>query len=76
MFGWLKQRFVDWVDRYQKRELDRLHAEALRLKAEVLKMTGESRIRLTPEQAARLNAARKKIDAERLKQIDVLSDAE
>jgi hypothetical protein len=53
-----------------------LHAEALRLKAEVLKMTGEPRIRLTPEQHQRLDALRRKIDPEALKRIDVLSDAE
>jgi len=40
MFGWLKKRLVEWAERYQKREIERLHAEALRLKAEVLKMNG------------------------------------
>ena len=76
MFGWLKKRFVDWADRYQQREIARLHADALRLKAELLKTTGEHRVRLTPEQRDRLNMLRKTIDSERLKQIDVLFDAE
>ena len=29
MFGWLKKRLVEWAERYQKREIERLHAEAL-----------------------------------------------
>ena len=76
MFTWLKKRLVDWADRYQKREMARLHAEALRLKAELLKTTGEERVRLTPEQHDRLNKLRKTIDPECLQQIDVLFDAE
>jgi len=76
MFAWLKKRLVDWVDRYQKREIERLHAEALRLKAELLQINGGQPIRLTPEERQRLNKLRKNIDPERLKQIDVLSDAE
>jgi len=76
MFTWLKKRIVDWADRYQKREIERLLAEALELKAEVLKATGEPRIRLTPEQRLRLDALRKRIDPEVLKRIDMLADAE
>ena len=76
MFAWLKKRLVDWADRYQKREIERLHAEGLRLKAELLKINGGQPIRLTPEERQRLNELRKNIDPERLKQINVLLDAE
>jgi hypothetical protein len=76
MFGWLKQRLINWADRYQKREIERLYVESLRLKAEVLKTTGEERIRLTPEECLSLNELRKKLDPEVLKRIDVLFDAE
>jgi hypothetical protein len=34
MVRWLTQRLIDWVRRIQQREIDRLHAEGLRLKAE------------------------------------------
>jgi hypothetical protein len=53
-----------------------LHAENLRLKAEVLKATGEPRIRLTPEEHRELESLRQTIDPEAIKQISVLSDAE
>jgi len=76
MIGWLKQRFVEWVGRTQQREIDRQHAEAVRLKAEVLKHNGGKPIVLSPEEHERLNELRKKIDPEVLKRIDVLADAE
>ena len=76
IFAWLKKRFVDWADRCLKREIERLHAENLRLKAEVLKATGEPRIRLTPEEHRELESLRQTIDPEAIKQISVLSDAE
>ncbi len=76
MIGWLKQRLVDWAVRVQQREIDRRHAEAVRLKAEVLKSNGGKPIRLTPEEHQRLNELREKIDPEVLKRIDVLADAE
>jgi len=53
-----------------------LSKTGLRLKAELLKITGEERIRLSPEQHQRLNILRKKMDPEVLKRIDVLFDAE
>ena len=31
LIGWLKQRLFDWVDRHQRRDIDRLHAELVRL---------------------------------------------
>ena len=76
MFGWLKQRLVDWAVRVQQREIDRRHAIAVRLKAEVLKHNGGKPIVLTPEEHERLNELRKNIDPEVLKRIDVLADAE
>lgn len=36
MIGWLKQRLFDWVDRRQQREIERLHAELVKPKAEVI----------------------------------------
>jgi hypothetical protein len=68
--------FTGRADRYQKCEIARLHAEDPWLKAELLRTNGEQRVRLTPEQHERLNKLRKTIDPERLKQIDVLFDAE
>jgi hypothetical protein len=76
MIGWLKQRLFDWVDRHQRREIDRLHAELVKLKAEVLKRNGGQPIRLSPEQHQRLNDLRKEIDPEVLQRIDLLADAE
>ncbi len=76
MIGWLKQRLFDWVDRHQQREIERLHAELVRLKAEVLSSNGGQPIRLSPEAHQRLNEMRKKIDPEVLKRIDLLADAE
>ena len=76
MYRWLKQRLVDWAVRVQQREIDRLHAEALRLKAEVLKSNGGKPIILTPEEQQRLDELRKGIDPEVLKRIDVITDNE
>jgi hypothetical protein len=76
MIGWLKQRLVAWADRVQQKEIDRLHAEAVRLKAEVLKSNGGKPIVLSPEEHQRLNELKKGIDPEVLKQIEVLTDAE
>ena len=63
-------------ERDQKREIERLHQEALRLKGEVLKNNGGRPIQLSPETHQRLNELRKNIDPEVLKRIDLLSDAE
>ena len=76
MFQWLKQRLFDWAGREQQREIERLHAELVRLKAEVLKNNGGQPIRLSPEAHQRLNELRKKIDPKVLKRIDLLADAE
>lgn len=76
MIGWLKQRIVNWADRVQQKEIDRLHAKAVRLKAEVLKQNGGPPIILSPEEHNQLNEQRKKIDPDVLKRIDVLTDAE
>ena len=48
MFKWLKQRFFDWAGREQQREIERLHAELVKLKAEVLKATVDSRFGCRP----------------------------
>jgi hypothetical protein len=75
-YRWLKQYFVDWAVRVQQKEIERLHAEALRLKAEVLKSNGGKPIILTPEEQQRLNELKKGIDPEVLKRIDVLTNDE
>jgi len=75
MFQWLKQWLFDWAGRDQLREIQRLHAELVRLKAEVLKNNGGQSIRLSPEAHQRLNKLRKKLDPEVLKRIDLLADA-
>ena len=76
MYRWLKQHFVDWAVRVQQKEIDRLHAEAVRLKAEVLKSNGGKPIVLTTEEQQRLNELKKGIDPEVLKRIDVLTGDE
>jgi hypothetical protein len=76
MYRWLKQHFVDWAVRVQQKEIERLHAEALRLKAEVLKSNGGKPIILTPEEQQRLDELKKGIDPEVLKRIDVLTNDE
>ena len=76
MIKWLKQQLVDWASRVQQSEIERLHAEGVRLKAEVLKNNGGKPIRLSPEEHQRLNELRKKIDPDMLAQIELLDDAE
>ena len=76
MYRWLKQRLVDWAVRVQQKEIDRLHAEAVRLKAKVLKNNGGKPIVLSPEEQQRLNELKKGIDSEVLKRIDVLTNDE
>ena len=76
MFDWFRNWFTAWAERFQKREIERLHAEILSLKAEVLKTTGEKQIRLTPKERQKLVELRNGLDPEVLRQIDVLHDAE
>jgi hypothetical protein len=76
MYRWLKQHFVDWAVRVQQKEIDRLHAEAVRLKAEVLKSNGGKPIILTPEEQQRLDELKKGIDPDVLKRIDVITNDE
>ena len=64
MFKWFKQRLFDWVTRRQQREIERLHAELVKLKAEALKNNGGTPIRLSPEEHQQLNEMRKKNDPE------------
>ena len=76
MIGRLKQRLFEWAGRKQQQEIERLHAEVMRLKAEVLKSNGGKPIRLSPEHHEQLNELRKKIDPEVLNRIDLLADAQ
>ena len=73
MLSWLKKRFNNWAERYLKKEIERLRAENLRLNAEYRKATGETQIRLTPEEQKRLSALRKHLDPEWLKKHDAES---
>ena len=75
MFQWLKQQLFDWAGREQQLEIERLQAELVGLKAEVLENNGGQPIRLSLEAHQRLNELRKKIDPEVLKRIDLLADA-
>ena len=76
MFGWIRTRLQGWVHRVQQKEIERLIEENRRLKAQLLERNGGKPIRLTPEQRRRLEAMRKRIDPEVLKQIDLLADAQ
>ena len=69
MFTRWKRWLVAWAERQQQREIQRLHEESCRLKEELLRLTGEERIILSPEQRRRLWEKAKRIDPEVLKQI-------
>jgi hypothetical protein len=46
MFRWLKAQVVQWVERYQRRQIDALLAEARSLKAQLLELQGGKPIQL------------------------------
>jgi hypothetical protein len=69
MFTRWKRWLVAWAERQQQREIQRLHEEGRRLKEELLRLTGEERITLSPEQRRQLWEKAKHIDPEVLKQI-------
>ena len=70
MLGWLKRRTVAGLEKCQRREIDRLHQKALRLKREVEQKTGEP-FQLTAEQRRRPAEKAKGIDPETLKRISI-----
>jgi hypothetical protein len=69
MFTRLKTWLVRWVERYQQWEIKRLHEEGCWLKKEVLQLTGEERISLSPEERRLLMEKAKGIDPKVLKEI-------
>ena len=69
MFTRLKTCLVKWAEHYQQREIKRLHEEGCRLKKEILQLTGEERISLSPEQRRLLLEKAKGIDPKVLKEI-------
>ncbi len=69
MFTRWKRWLVAWAERQQQREIQRLHEESCRRKEELLRLTGEKRIILAPEQRRQLWEKAKRIDPEVLKQI-------
>ena len=71
MFKRLKAWLLDWAERCQQREIERLHAESCRLKEELMELNGGEPIRLSPEQRRQLAEKAKGIDPEVLKQITV-----
>jgi hypothetical protein len=71
MFKRLKRCLVAWAERYQQREIERLHEECCRLKEELMELNGGEPIRLSPEQRRLLAEKAKGIDPEVLKQITV-----
>jgi len=72
MYHWLKKRLVAWLEGIQQREIERLHRESLRLKAELLELNDGKPIRLTPEQCQLLVEKAKGLDPETLKRISVV----
>ena len=72
MFKWLTTRVVNWVERWQRRQIDALLAEKRALKAKLLELNGGKPIRLSDEQRKRLAAMRKKLDPNALRAIDAL----
>ena len=69
MFTRWKRWLVAWAERQQQREIQRLHEEGCRLKEELLRLTAEEQIILSPEQRRQLWEKAKRIDPEILKQI-------
>ena len=72
MFQWLKARIVKAVEQYQRRQIEALLEESRALKAQLLEANGGKPIQLSPDQRARLEAKRKGIDPQRLKEIAIL----
>ena len=71
-FQWLTTRAVNWLERWQQRQIDALLAEKRALKAKLLELNGGKPIRLSAEQRKRLAAMQKKLDPNTLRVIDAL----
>ncbi len=71
MIRWLKTRILSWLEECQRRESARLRTEALRLKDEIERTTGQP-IQLTAEDRQRLAESAKGIDPERLEEISAI----
>ena len=72
MFKRLRTRLVGWAERYQQREIERIHKEYCRLKEEAKKLNGtELPIPLSQEQRRLLAENAKGIDPEVLKRVSV-----
>jgi hypothetical protein len=76
MFRWIRTRLEGWAHRVQQKKIERLLEETRRLKTQVLESNGGEPIRLTFEERRRLDAMRKTIDPELLRNIDLLADVE
>ena len=76
MFRWIRTRLEGWAHRVQQKKIERLLEETRRLKAQVLESNGGEPVRLTFEERRRLDAIRKTIDPELLRNIDLLADVE
>jgi hypothetical protein len=76
MFKWFRRRLQEWARRVQQKRIEKLLEETRRLKAQVLESNAGEPIRLTSEERRRLDALRKSIDPDVLKNIDLLADAE
>jgi hypothetical protein len=74
--GRFQRRLSASVGRDPQREIERLYAEPVRLKADALQSNGDRPIRLSPDQQRRLQVLRRKIDPEVLRKFDLLTDAE
>jgi len=72
MFKWLTTRVVNWVERWQRRQIDALLAEKRALKAKLLELNGGKPIRLSAEQRKRFAAMQKRLDPNTLKAIEAL----
>jgi hypothetical protein len=70
MLSWLKRRQVNWAEKVQGPEIDRLLKENKRLKAEIERKTGKP-IQLTPAQRQLLAEQGRGVDPEVLKKISV-----
>ena len=75
MFQWLKRRLTGWAEARQLQEIARLQQEAVMLKEEWERTTGEP-LKLSPEQRLRLAEKAKGIDPETLRQVSVFDPAE
>ena len=76
MFRWFATRWQKLAQRVLEKEIERLLQEREQLRAELFKANGGKPIRLPPEERAKLNALRAKLDPEFVRKHNLIDDFE